>query len=360
MPPGIATDLLVRQVENTAPFLFTEEGGPPYAALLRSWKTRAEPEPPLADYFHLCLAAHWATAGTYVPTDVDNAIRRKLWELPESPARFEPMAELVLESLTWDYSPFTARRVTLPDGTLLATHEGTWFSVAAGAYAAVKGSEPETAERLFDAVVGEVRREARALGALRGAGDALGFLKAVALVAHNLGDLDRVIDMWELPQDDALRRAVYKAGQPGCAEHHPLFALVAEVNTPHLASENHRHLALRQARALRRQRAYLLPPGPFYDDWGNAVADSRRGGLTLPELGEVVCALLDGLGREVSQEGYPRALAGILEAVPGGFTALAKNIPARAARDISSGALRQAISVPRARFEARWAKLARL
>ena len=360
MPPGIATDLLVRQVENTAPFLFAEDGGPPYAALLRSWKTRAEPEPPLLDYFHLCMAAHWATAGTYVPTDVDNAIRRKLWEQPESPEHFLPMGELVLESLAWDYAPFTARRVTLPDGTLLATHEGTWFSVAAGAYAAVRSAEPELAGRLLDSVVTEVRREANALAALRRAGDALGFLKAVALVAHNLGDLDRVIDMWELPEDDALRRAVYKAGQPGCAEHDPLFALVGEINTPHLASENHRHLALRQARALRSRREYLLPPGPFYDEWGMAVADSRRGGLTLPELGDVVCALLDGLSREVSLEGYPRALAGILEAVPGGFSALAKNIPSRAAREISTGALRQAISVPRARFEARWAKLARL
>lgn len=359
MPPGIATALLVSQVRNTTPFLFEDAGGPPYAALLRAWATREEPEPPLFDYFQLCLAAHWATAGTFVPTDVDNAIRKKLWELPDSEAARAAMADLVLESFSWDYVPYTARRVTLPDGKLLATHEGTWFSVAAGAYAACKVSHPERAETLLETIAQEVRREADALANLRKAEAPLRFLDAIPLVCHNLGDLDRVIDVWELPADDPLRLRVYDAAKPGAAEHDPLFTMAAEINTRHLADENHRHLALRKARGLRRKREYLLPVGPCFDAWGMAVAD-KGGGLDLPALGEVVSALLDGLEWEVSLEGYPRALAGILEAVPGGFTRLAKHIPGRDQRLLSTGALRQAISVPRARFEARWAKLARL
>ncbi len=360
MPPGIAVPLLLSQVHNTAPFLFEEDGGPPYAALLRRWKADPVPEPPLLDYFRLCMSAHWATAGTFIPTDVDIGIRWKLWNQPESEAVRGEMADLVCKSLAWDYRPFTARRVVLPDGSSLATHEGTWFSVAAGAYAAARTADSQRAERLLEQIAEEVRREAGALTALREAGDALAFLAAVALVAHNLGDLDRIIDMSELTLDDPLRRRVYKAGRPGAAEYHPLFALVQELNTAHLASENHRHLALRRAGGLRRRREYLLPVGPFYDAWGAALADPRRGGLEPPALGEAVSALLDGFGRGVSSAGYPRALAGILEAVPGGFTALAKHLPARDARVMSSGALRQAVSVPRARFEARWAKLARL
>lgn len=360
MPPGIATALLLRQVENTVPFLFTERGGPPYAEVLRRWKAHDDPEPPLLDYFRLCMSAHWATAGTFIPTDVDIGIRWKLWNQPGSEAARAGMCDLVRAALAWDYVPFTARRARLPDGTSLATHEGTWFSVAAGAYAATLTADPGRAEGLVELIAQEVRREAAALAALRQAGDALGFLAAVALVAHNLGDLDRIIDMSELAADDPLRRRVYKAGRPGAAEHHPLFAVVAELNTAHLASENHRHLALRRAKPLRRRREHLLPVGPFYDAWGAAIADPRRGGLELTELGEAVSALLDGYGRGVSQAGYPRALAGILEAVPGGSSALAKHLPARDARLLSTGALRQAVSVPRARFEARWAKLAGL
>jgi hypothetical protein len=366
MPPGIATALLVSQVRNTAPFLFDESGGPPYADVLRSWATRDEPEPPLFEFFKLCLSAHWATAGTFVPTDVDNAIRKKLWEQPDSAEHRAEMADLVLQSFAWDYVPFTARRVTLPNGKLVATHEGTWFSVAAGAYAACKAPDPqggspdpERAERLLETIAAEVRREADALANLRKAEDALGFLTAIPLVCHNLGDLDRVIDFWELPADDALRLRVYDATKPGAVEHDPLFTLAAEINTAHLADENHRHLALRKAKGLRRKRDYLLPVGPCFDEWGMTIA-KRAGGLDLPALGEVVSALLDGMEWEVSPEGYPRALAGILEAVPGGFTQLAKHIPARDARILSSGALRQKISVPRARFEARWSKLARL
>lgn len=359
MPPGIATALLVSQVRNTAPFLFDEDGGPPYADILRAWARKDEPEPPLFEFFELCLSAHWATAGTFVPTDVDNAIRKKLWEQPDSEAHRAAMADLVLASFRWDYAPFTARRVTLPDGRLLATHEGTWFSVAAGAYAACKGPDPERAERLLETVAAEVRREADALANLRKAEDALGFLKAVPLVCHNLGDLDRVIDFWELPEDDALRRRVYDAAKPGAAEHDPLFTLAAEINTARLAQENHRHLALRKAKGLRRRRDYLLPVGPFFDEWGMTLA-RKAGGLELPALGEVVSALLNGLEWEVSPEGYPRALAGILEAVPGGASALSKHLMGKDARLLATGALRQKISVPRARFEARWAKLARL
>ncbi|TBR20545.1 hypothetical protein EPO15_12915 [bacterium] len=359
MPPGIATALLVSQVRNTVPFLFDETGGPPYADVLRAWAQRDEPEPPLNEFFKLCMSAHWATAGTFVPTDVDNAIRKKHWEQPESPQFLGEMADLVLESFGWDYAPYTARRITLPDDKLLATHEGTWFSVAAGAYAACKVPDPERAEKLLEAIASEVRREADALANLRKAEDALGFLKALPLVCHNLGDLDRVIDFWELPADDALRLRVYDATKPGAVEHDPLFAMAAEINTAHLAPENHRHLALRKAKGLRRKRDYLLPVGPFLDSWGVTIAQ-RVGGLDLPALGEVVSALLDGMEWEVSGEGYPRALAGILEAVPGGFNQLAKHIPGRDQRLLSTGALRQKISVPRARFEARWAKIARL
>jgi hypothetical protein len=96
----IAPANLLELVRNTAPFLFG--GDPPpqrYLRLLRDFDGR-----PLSasGYYEFCLAAHWATAGTFVPTDVDNAIRWKLWQ-DASPKLVAAQVDLVLESLSWDY-----------------------------------------------------------------------------------------------------------------------------------------------------------------------------------------------------------------------------------------------------------------
>src|SRR5436309_2605790 len=88
---GIAPSLLLSQVRNTAPFLFTEERAAsddePHLALLRRAASALERSPFQENllfndhfsYFELCLAAHHATVATFVPTDVDNHIRFKLW-----------------------------------------------------------------------------------------------------------------------------------------------------------------------------------------------------------------------------------------------------------------------------------------
>jgi hypothetical protein len=53
--------------------------------------------------------------------------------------------------------------------------------------------------------------------------------------------------------------------------------------------------------------------------------------------------------------GYARALAGILDAFPGGASALARYLPARVERRLRAGALRALIGVPQSRFEQQWA-----
>ncbi|HVE13124.1 MAG TPA: hypothetical protein VNI01_07000 [Elusimicrobiota bacterium] len=351
---GISPALLLSQVEATAPFLF-QDGAPAtaYGGVLRAW--RAAPREPrdLADYYLLLLSAHWATAGTFVPTDVDNAIRHRLWNLELKGEERAAMSESVLAALSWDYGPVTARVVRAPSGQRMSTHEGTWFSVAVGAYAANRAADPAMAERVLEAAAGELAREARVLEELA-RGDALEFLRACALAAHNLGDLDRVADQWELPKDDALRRRIYDASKPGCAEHRPIFARMARLNTAHMAPENHRHYPLRAPRCLRRRREFLIPVGPFYDDWGRALA----GALAPEEAGEVVGALIDGARRLPETVGYARALSGLLEAYPGGMRALEGVLTARDARLLRAGPLKTAASLPRERFEAQWRKKA--
>mgnify|MGYP001610317070 FL=1 len=134
-----------------APFLFTgpEPEGPAhrYLRVLRAYEGG---ELNALQYYELCLCAHWATAGSFVPTDVDNGIRWKLWQ-DRQPGLVVEQARLVLEALSWDYAPVTARLVG--SGPMrLSTHEGTWFSVAVGAYAACLEAQPGFSSTVLDAM----------------------------------------------------------------------------------------------------------------------------------------------------------------------------------------------------------------
>jgi hypothetical protein len=346
---AIAADALLEQVRSAAPFLF--DGPLPSGSALRYLRVlRESPGGRLsgAGYYELCLCAHWATAGSFVPTDVDNGIRWKLWQ-EASPGLIRAQAALVLESRRWDYAPVTARRVPGP----LSTHEGTWFSVAVGAYAALAAIKDAMAAEVLAAMTAEAKREAALYAHLAASGDALALLKASALVSHNFGDLDRVVDQWALPADDALRLALYDAAKPGS----PLFAgVLGRAGLLHqklLSADNHRHYPLRAAKGLRKSGDLLLPVGPFFDDWGRTVA--RHPGLSREEVGEAARALIDGWTRMHEPPGYGRALAGILEVFPGGRSALGKLLPSRDLRELESGRLKTAIDVPRARFEAQYA-----
>ncbi len=127
------------------------------------------------------------------------------------------------------------------------------------------------------------------------------------------------------------------------------------LNKAQMALENHRHFALRAVKSLRRSADLMLPIGPFFDDWGRVVA--RHPLLSPTDVAEIVEALVLGwvrLGKTPDAPvplGYPRALAGILDAFPGGMSALSKLIPAKLERDLKAGPLRTLIQVPQSRFE---------
>lgn len=353
---GIEPSLLISQVENAASYVFEQEG--PFQRRLRAWKDAPPAREEAVSYYALCLSAHWATAGSFIPTDVDNSIRQKLWALNPEPETRLAMAELVVESLSWDYSGVTAKLAVAPSGAKLSTHEGTWFSVAVGAYAALRDCGSPKAEEIVEVMAGEIRREGALLKELADAGSWLELTKAVALVAHNLGDLDRVIDQWECPKTDPARLRLYKAGSPACPEHHPLFAFVADFNTRFVAPENHRYFPLRRLKCLRRSPDTLLPVGPFHDAWGAALA--RPGaGLSLDEIADTASALVEGAERLPETTSYARALNGLLETIPGGLGALSKKLTARDARALKAGRLRTLISISRERFEAQWANRAK-
>lgn len=346
---SIAPTLLIEQVRQAAPFLF--DGPPPegpayrYLRVLRAYDGR---ELNALEYYELCLCAHWATAGSFVPTDVDNGIRWKHWQ-DVQPGLVEEQAKLVLEALNWDYAPVTAK-ITGTGDRRVSTHEGTWFSVAVGAYAACLEAKPAFSTVVLDVMKKEAEREDRAYAAC---GDGVELLKTSALIAHNFGDLDRVVDQWELKPGDALRTALYDAAKPGS----PLFGgrlgRAGILHQKHMGADNHRHYPLRAARGLRKSADLLLPVGPFFDDWGRKIG--KHPALTPEDVAEAVRCLLDGWTRLHEPVGYARALSGILEVFPGGRRALIKLLPSKDGRMLESGPLKAALDVPQARFEAQWA-----
>ena len=129
------------------------------------------------------------------------------------------------------------------------------------------------------------------------------------------------------------------------------FLLAGALNKELMALENHRFLALRKPRALRRSRALLLPIGPWFDAWGETIGRSEL--VDEADRAEIVTALVDLHLRSPAQEGCLRALAGIHRATRGGLAWYDAALPARLRKEIGRGRIREAIDVSRERFEAR-------
>lgn len=359
---GIEPATLLALVENTMPFLFRGEGpDTPYTAAVLA--ARGVERFTHFEYFRLCLCAHYSSVATFVPTDVDNQIRKNLWDQPLPAGATEAMARLTLESRRWDFRPVTARYQSGANGAEgdVSGHHGEWFSVAVGAYATHRG-EPLGAEVLA-AILDELRRESRLFASLRRARDGIGLLRASTAIAHNLGDLDRVIDQWALPSDDALRVAAYKLGHaavPGFGTLQKELLDAGALNKAFMASENHRHYPLRKPKCLRQSIELILPLGPFFDSWGETVA--RHPALSPEDVAEVAHALIEGFEKLSSPRiplyGYARALGGLQGAFRGGPARLLDHLPSRAAKALTKGLIPEINRPARVSFESGWAKRA--
>jgi hypothetical protein len=331
---GIAPNLLLKDVEITAPFLFKGEinlegKDRAYLAKLVFYKKNlnALKHINLTEYFHLCMAAHWATAGTFVPTNVDNQIREGLWKHKEILGHIEKMGRLTIDSWTWNYEQVTNRKSYNPhNGQVMSTHEGTWLSVAIGAYnALVKHKKASLAQEVADVILAEIDKEEKLLLELREKRDHINFFRSTALMAHNFGDLDRVIDQWQMPEDDPFRQRIYKLGHQPNDNYSPVLAYAGQVNKTFLSVENHRHMSMRQAKCLRRSHHFLIPVGPFMDEWGRILGSSKD--LTLAEKGEIVACLFEGYKRQDLAFGYARSFRGLIGALPAGLEDLVQDLP---------------------------------
>jgi hypothetical protein len=376
LPRGIAPELLVSQVSNTMPYLFdpevekTELGRFPPSVVLRGYRdSRVGESEPLShfEYFRLCLSCHYLTCATPVPTDVDNQIRHKLWpaQLPLEEAL--EMAQLALESRGWDFTQVSRRFTYGAEGTwqksVLIGHLGEWFTVSAGAYCALKQYDDPLAkakrQELLDQIADEVRRHSEIFGSLWRAQDGLGCLKGSASIAHNFGDLDRVMDMWDLSVDDPLRLEFYKLAVSPFDSNRKLrylgrlwvagelYKSTVDGNSgSSMALENHRHFALRKPHCLRKSPEFLITTGPFFDDWGQRTARALAtdDGAPSESTFEVVEALRNGWERLPKTVGYGRALRGMREVHP--------DLPLEGLHKVP--ALRAVLEMPQERFEKNW------
>jgi hypothetical protein len=337
------------------------------------------------DYFALCLAAHWASVATYVPTDVDAKIRHALWFEAQPPDELLRMAGLALALSGWEIRGISARWVETrvagaPSGVgagasaTISGHDGERLSVLCGGMLGLLAADDAAgAERFEQEIDAELQREAATfLGCAAQPGRELELLRLAAILTHNAGDVlqglsaksgkrvgaeqkDRYDDLAR--SGPALVAGVVQArGRP---RYGGAFLQAGALYRELLASEGHRHYPLRDARCLRRHPDLLLPLGPCLDDWGARIATHTS--LSLADRAEVVAALVHGCRRVPGQQGYDRALAGFDGAHRGGIEseALVDLLPAALRRELQSSERRRARAVRRASFESSLAKAAR-
>jgi hypothetical protein len=364
---GIANSLLVEQVRNTAAWLWESPAAAPLVALLDAAAAdesggQADPgeraEPDTANDFagvrnlRLRLAAHYATVATFVPTDVDAHIRHHHWMTIDAAGVFAAARACIDEATARDPALVSARVTQGVSG-----HDGEWFSVRAGALGrALSLGLTDEAAALAAQIDAELEREEQLFAAAiaRGA-PARTTLSLATALAHNLGDLSRVVDAWPKALAGHGHRARYtRLGHADGEQRRAAFVLAGALNKEIMALENHRFLALRKPRALRRSRGLLLPVGPWFDEWGELVGHSSL--LDDRDRAEVVAALIELHLSSPRQQGCLRALAGIHRATRGGLGSFVAELPARVRKEALRGQIRDALDVSAEHFEARMEK----
>jgi hypothetical protein len=355
---GIAPQLLVAQVRGTVPWLLAAR--PPFTEPLfnvgaaeRAWRGE---ERSLA-YLELLLVAHHATVASFVPTDVDARIRHHEWQQLEGKDEIAAAVALVDRIAALPAREVSTRVVADALAGDVSGHDGEWLSVRAGALGrAVLVGATAVAEHVVAAIEAELVREARAFTeAFEDDARSLDALRLATLVAHNTGDLSRVVLAWpKRPELEPLRARFALLGHGNARGPHGALALAGAVNKATIAPEAHRHLPLREARALRRHADLLLPLGPFFDEWGARVA--THPGLDEADRAEVVAKLLELAEQRPNAQGALRALAGFHHAHRGGLEALAHLLPARLRKRVATGPVREALGLAREAFEQRWAR----
>lgn len=364
----VAVDTLLSEVTNTASWLpeapraigsgivDLASGPRGFLSILAAFRqpdsaaAHLAPESTL-DYFGFCLACHHATVATFIPTDVDTKIRGLLWRLVKNPDALDSFIDLTEAFCSWDVPTVSRRFVEVEGHGLFAGHQGEQLSVlVAGLGRAIHLGRDDLAERMRERIRGELAREAAALARLIKEKRELEALKMAAVMTHNAGDIDQGISFWpQSPAHTAEMTDIKRLAHENVRPWNGVFALAARIYKGSLSPEGHRNYPLRPVRSLRRAHDFLLGFAPFLDDWGALIGRDPR--FTDEERAEILEALVVGGARIPGQRGYPRAIAGMLDAMGGRLDPIVAKMPARARAEFKSADLRKALAVPRISFE---------
>ena len=315
------------------------------------------------EYFALCLAAHFGTCGTYVPTDVDTKIRGHLWFRLRDDDCLEAAIALARTLGAWDITSVQARTLTYPAHGTISGHDGERLSVlAAGVLRCLVRGHADGARVLTDLVDDELAREVRIFEWLCGQpGREIEIACVAANLTHNAGDLDQGLACEEGRRVGAdVRPRWARLAHERFERFGGAFRRAAAVNRAVMAPEAHRHYPLRRIALLREDPRWLRPAGPFLDAWGASLA--RNEAWSIEQQGEILEGLLLADKRVDGQRGYVRALVGYGGAWPGGLD-LARwkaHLGTAARRHLKSAGLRQRLGVSRASFEGSMAKAVRV
>ena len=364
---GVSPSVLISQVRSTVPWAIEGDAEGPALSWRAALQKAAQTEHGYDGswgFLRLELAAHFASLGSFVSTDVDSHIRHHAWQRAHAGETMRAALDVVDETDQWDPRLISEKCVTLTDQSALSGHDGEWLAVRAGALGrALAVNDSEAVERIVTRIDAEIDRHARAWTWVRNLRDRESdALRVATVIAHNLGDLSRVVVEWtsRSPRALSLKDRYARLGHDDGALGDPRFLEAGRVNKAVMALENHRFLALRDARSLRVSRELLMPISPFLDAWGETIARSQHlsaKGLGGPLGGRaaVINALVETHLASPAQQGVLRALAGFHQAHPGGLDAIADEVAARLRKRLKAGPIREAVGLAAARFEQRMA-----
>lgn len=342
---------------NTVPYLRECAPDTPFLRIIAEDIDAHIEEESVLSYFRLCLAAHHATVATYVPTDVDSKIRGLLWRDTKDLSTLRAMAGAAMEMHTWTLDGFSLRTVDCGEYGIVSGHDGEWLSVASGALGRFLSlGHDEDAAAMHDAIHAELLRESRAFfDVCAQPGRELDTMRLAMSITHNLGDLNQGISFWSgAARASASARQFERLAQENADGYEGVFKWPSALYKELLASEGHRHYPLRAIKPLRRSPALMLPLGPFFDDYGATLAQTKE--LNIAEKAETLEALVRGCKKVPNQHGYYRAIAGFKEASQRTFDQCVDAMPNAAQKLLKEPDMRQRIAIPRRSFESAYVK----
>ena len=311
------------------------------------------------DYFTLCLACHHSTVATFIPTDVDSKIRGVLWQAREEADSRRQMLDVTLHAMKWNVSRISSRVTELSGVGPVSGHNGEMLGVLGGALGCfLKTGDIEYAEKAAEAIDAEFAREAHEYRHVMEMKDhEIDLLRLTSSLTHNCGDMDQGISFWSQHERHAPYRArFHRLAHENAAPYGGTFHIAAHLYKNIMSSEGHRHYPLRECRALRTTPEFLLPLGPFFDQWGETVGSHRS--LTLEDRADILAALLAGCKKIAGQAGYFRAVSGMMRKIGGNLEALSRRMPAALRQELKDPEIKRHIALKQISFESSMKKRA--